>query len=524
MSTTLTQEAIVIHGPVTGDERLLAKPAAGEPVTVVLPHPSEMRRQPVPVDEIAPAPAAAKPKADRAVGVDAFRGMFLLLMTFAMTIPMREGLYPDWMYHMQNPPPNGDFVERAGLTWRDLMFPGFLFTMCVAIPITNSLRLAKGMAYPEVIWTAVKRFALLYIFALIIGHAAPYWTGDYTKRGNLIAILGFLVCWPIFLRKPPTWSDKTFGRLKLAGWVAAAAFLFVLPYAYGLTFSLTRRDIIIHALAVVSLLTTTLWLFTQRSPMTRLAALGLVLAFMLGGNSGAVANIRSVIDTALIEPWMIELMIVAIPGTFAGDQIVRWMRAPRDEVGNGSWGAARLGFVALLGLSMAPIAVIGYYNRWLPETAMALTLVGAAALLATSFAKTERERTLSALVRWAAFLVVVGALMESVGGGIKKDPQTAGYLVLTTGVSLGFLLFAMITTDVLKLAKRASRIVVEVGQNPLVAYIAFMLFFNQIAWGTGIARFLQNSPSEALVRSIIFTVATAILVVWTTRKRLFWRT
>src|SRR5437773_445166 len=130
-------------------------------------------------------------------------------------------------------------TPRPLLTWHP---------RCVAIPITNSLRLAKGMPYPGIIWTALKRFVLLSVYALIIGHVNPYWTRDYTKRGNLIAIAGFLVLWPIFMRKPERMSAQHFTRMRVFGWLGAAAILFALPITYGANFSLERVDGIIRAL------------------------------------------------------------------------------------------------------------------------------------------------------------------------------------------------------------------------------------------------------------------------------------
>jgi predicted acyltransferase len=247
------EQAIIIHPPLTGDTRALEVESNGGPVTTIILNDtatviqSEPEPRAVPVAEVAP-----QPRGERALGLDAFRGALLLAMTFAMTIPF--GAFPTWMYHMQNPPPTGDYAAIAGLTWRDMMFPGFLFTMSAAIPITNSLRLAKGMPYPAIIITAVKRTGLLMVFAWIIGHVNPYWTEDYTRRGNLIAIAGFLLCWPIFTRKLASWNDQKYRMVRRIGWIAVAAALFAGPLLYGKQFSLERRDGIIASLAICSLL------------------------------------------------------------------------------------------------------------------------------------------------------------------------------------------------------------------------------------------------------------------------------
>lgn len=520
-----TDDVIIIHPPLSGEAHAIADVVQENDVTtIILPDPATIStaRIPSPTAD-AMAREEAKKLNSRAYGVDAYRGFFLLLMTFAMTIPMREGLFPEWMYHMQYPVP-GEFVDRAGLTWRDLLFPAFLFTMCAAIPITNTLRLNKGLPYPAIIWTAVKRFAVLYLFALMIGHTLPYWTQDYTKRGNIIAIIGFLACWPIFMRKPASWNAERFDRIKKAGWLAGAAILFALPLAYGSEFSLERKDGIIHALAFVSLVTTTLWLFTRDKPMIRLGVLGLVIAIKLASElSLPGGNVLYGLEIpVLYQAWMIELLIVGIPATVAGDLIVKWMRT-RDAEEAPSWGTARLLAIAATCLAFAPAALIGFYLRYPTETAVAFGALSALGLFLVSGARSEREKILATLFRWSAALLVAGALIEPLGAGIKKDPQTLSYLVATAGISLALLIIALISVDILKLARRGTRLLVDVGQNPLIAYVAFTMFFNNIAWLTVFPHWQPQGPGQAVAVSLVFTALTALIAAVATRKRVFWR-
>lgn len=518
-------EVIVIHPPLNGEARAIADVIRENDVTtIILPDPSDLNglRPPAPTADAVRREVGAAPAA-RAYGVDAYRGFFLLLMTFAMTIPMRDGLFPEWMYHMQYPAP-GEFVDRAGLTWRDLLFPAFLFTMCAAIPITNSLRMNKGMPYPAILWTAVKRFAVLYLYALIIGHTLPYWTQDYTRRGNLIAIAGFITCWPLFMRQPPSLSAVTFDRLKKAGWLAAAAILFVLPFTYGATFSLDRKDGIIHALAFVSLATTTLWLFTRTNQLARLAVFGIVLALKIVTDLELPGNgfLYSIEQPAFFQAWMVELLIVGIPATFAGDLLVKWMQT-RESDDALSWTPGRLAAISAVSFAFVPTAVIGFYLRMGSETTLALAALSLLGLVLVSGAHAQRERILATLFRWAAVLLVAGAIVEPIGSGIRKDPQTLSYLVVTAGTSLALLIIALIAADVLKLAKRATRVLVDVGQNPLIAYIAFTMFFNNIAWLLIFPHWQAQTRSQAVLVSLAFTAATAAIAAAATRKRIFWR-
>lgn len=517
------ERAIVIHPPLSGEPHAIAHVVRENNVTtVILPDPAELNAK-VPSPAAVAIARAAAPTTERASGLDAYRGFFLLLMTFAMTIPHREGLFPQWMYHMQTPP-STDFIARAGLTWRDLLFPGFLFTMCTAIPITNSLRLGKGMPYPAILWTAVKRFALLYLFALIIGHALPYWTRDYTQRGNFVAIAGFLVCWPIFMRKPASWSESRFDIVKKLGWVLGAAFLIALPYVYGAQFDLARKDGIIHALAFVSLVTTTLWLFTRHNPLARLGVLGLVIALTAASDLGGPgADLLQRIEVPwLFQAWMAELLIIGIPATIIGDMLFKWMRQRADEA-RVSWPLWRLAALSAVSIAAVAAGVVGFYLRQVNATAIVLTALAVIGVALVRGAHSEREKILASLFRWSAVLLVAGALVEPLGGGIKKDPQTLSYLVFTAGAAMAILVALMIATDVLKLAKRATRLLVDVGQNPLLAYVAFTMFFNNIAWLTVFPRWQASNAGQALMVSAVFTALVATLAAVTSRKRLFWR-
>lgn len=520
------EQAIVIHPPLTGDARAFETNGNGHGVAAAALIASKLDPAHAPAPATAPAQVAEvapQPRGERALGLDAFRGALLLAMTFAMTIPF--GAFPTWMYHMQNPPPNGDYAAIAGLAWRDLMFPGFLFTMSAAIPITNSLRIAKGMSYPGVIFTALKRTALLMVFAWIIGHVNPYWTEDYTRRGNLIAIAGFLLCWPIFTRKLPDWNERTYRTVRMVGWILVAALLFAGPLIYGKQFSLERRDGIIASLAICSLLAVCIWLLTRTRPTIRLAIIAVIAAGKLAATTpGWVQNVWGTTPASwLYEAWYLELMIIVLAGTIAGDLLLQWMK-PRLSSDNAvAWPAARLVAIAAVCLAFTPIAVVGLFNRNVPVTAGLTILLAVAGAGLFLNPRTERDRTLTKLYGWAAFWLVLGMVLEPFEGGIKKVPQTLSYLTLTTGLSLSLLIVALIVTDVLRNTKRLVRPLVEVGQNPLMAYIVFMLFLNHIAWASGVGGIGTDVWWQATLRGLIFTTAAAAIVIAATRKRVFWR-
>jgi predicted acyltransferase len=66
--------------------------------------------------------------------IDLLRGFAVIGMVFSGILPF-NGALPAWMYHAQVPPPKHIFDPTlAGLTWVDLVFPFFLFSMGAVIP------------------------------------------------------------------------------------------------------------------------------------------------------------------------------------------------------------------------------------------------------------------------------------------------------------------------------------------------------------------------------------------------------
>lgn len=506
------EEPIIIHPGLTGDEEIAVAPVTA-PQDVVEPFDADG------------AVAEARPmkKAERAAGLDAFRGLFLLAMNFAFTVPF--GVFAGWMYHIQYPSPSGEFAPIPGLGWRDTLFAGFLFAMAAALPITMGRRLEKGQSYPSVLMTATKRALLLFVFALIIGHVNPFWTGDYTKRGNVMAMVGFAVCFWVFTRRREDWDARRFTWVRRAGWVAVAALLFLGPTLYGETFSLERRDGIIAAIAFTALAGTALWLLTRRSLLARLAIVAFIVAVRTAARDpGWVQNFWNATPAPwLYESWYLELLLIVIPGTIAGDLLVRWMRPMPVEQASIGWSRYRLGLMAAAGLAIIPVVLAGTYVRAIPETAFVTIGLAAGGSLLFVGARTQRERVLASLFWWGAFWVALGIVLEPAEGGIKKVPQTLSYLTLTTGMSTVLLTSVVILADVFRLRRRLFRPLIEVGQNPMLAYVAYMLFISHFLYLVGFGETLTGDWIQATVRGFLFMGIVSFLVWLASRHKLYWR-
>lgn len=515
------EQPIVVHGPFTGDaDRLDAVALLPPPVYRPLPE------EPTVVDhaELEPAPVAtAAPQ--RAFGLDAMRGLLLLAMNFAFTIPP-WGPFPEWMYHMQVPPSTtGAFVEQPGLTWRDMLYPGFLFTMSAAIPITMSARLAKGMPYPQIAWIAIRRGALLLLFSLIIGHVNPYWTHDNTKTGNITAIFGLLVAFAFFVKPRSDWSERSVRWLRYAAWAGVLAVLFVVPAWYGGEFDPVRQDNVILSIAFLTVAGTLIWLFTRFNVAVRLAILAIaVVGRMLAPRVDWIGSVWNATPAPwLYQSWFLDLLVIVIPGTIVGDLLVRWMkRAPDAEPA--LWSRGRLMTLAAIGLCVGPILAVGLYERRYPgATAVAIVALSALYVFVAAKPRNERDYVLFRLCALAAIMLVAGAMLEPFEGGIKKDPQTLGYLVLMTGMAIAGLTSLLIVVDEFGTGKRSLRPLVEIGQNPLFAYVVCFLGVLHVLFLFNLGGLFTATWQQAALRSVVLTAFVGLLVWLTTRHRLLWR-
>ena len=529
MSTTseVVAQPIVIHGPITSGALLTEIPTpagSAEPATMRLaeavPDQSSVRQEVSPSE----GPASAAVPRERAEGLDAFRGLMLIAMNFAFTIPF--GPFPGWMHHVQYPPPDGAFVELAGLSWRDMLYAGFMFTMSAALPITHSARLSKRMPYPEIIWIALRRMFLLYIFAMVIGHVNPYWTHQYNKLGNVMSVFGFVLLFTLFVRPRSDWNPVRVQWLRYAGWLGVLALFFLSPAIYGESFSAERADEVIKSIGWATVAGTVIWLFTRKNIIARFAILGVILALRTAAQHSEWAASLWYWTPArwLYDPWFAEMLFIVIPGTIAGDLLVQWMSRNEASETGAKWSDKKLIALALLGISYVPISLVGLWERQaVPQTTAAIALLGAASIWLTRNPIVQRDRVLARLFAWSAFWLIVGMLTEPFEGGIKKVPLTISYLTLMTGISCALLASLLVAFDHFAAFRRRFKAIIDIGQNPLIAYVVLNLFLMHILWYTGIAGRFRESWPEALARSAVITAAGVFLVWLASRKRLYWR-
>lgn len=516
-----TEQPIVVHAPMTGDADRVASALRSAPI-------AERWTEPATATSTQIAPTAyvsVAPTKQRVFGLDALRGILLLAMNFTFTIPP-AGPFAKWMYHTQVPPsPTREYVNVAGLTWQDMLFALFVFTMAAAIPVAMNPRLEKGKPYPDILWLAVRRAAMLLVFALVIAHVNPYWTNDYTRRGNVVALLGFVVSFAVFVQPGQTWRPVVTRWLRTLGWIGVAFILLGMPALYGQNVSAERRDYIMAALAFCTLAGTAVWLLTRRNVAVRMLLFGAILAAKLLAPHvlwiGALWTFSPI--PWFYQPWYLELMLLVIPGTVVGDLVWRWMRRDRTEDASPvSWTRGRMTALAMLAASFPVILNVGLYERRYPlATTAAVVAIAALMLAITRGAATTRDRVLSGLTGWSAALLVAGMLLEPLEGGIKKDPQTVGFLLLMAGTAVAGLQALLIVADSFR--SRVTRPLAVIGQNALFAYVIVMLCIEHLLWLTGIGAAFTDTWQAATLRSVSLTFLAGMIVWLATRKGLIWK-
>ena len=130
----------------------------------------------------------------RDISIDALRGFAILTMVLSGSIAYGD-ILPAWMFHAQVPPPLHKFIPTIpGITWVDLVFPFFLFSMGAAIPLALKKYIDERSGFKPILWIAIKRFLLLTFFALFINHMKAWVIAETPNaKEHLLSLLAFVL-------------------------------------------------------------------------------------------------------------------------------------------------------------------------------------------------------------------------------------------------------------------------------------------------------------------------------------------
>lgn len=283
------------------------------------PQPSPTRPSDAPPTEpVREAPAGPTP---RLLGLDALRGLAILLMCLSGLLPkflpntMYHGYYPSYLPQPAltvNGMPVADETGEVALTWQaaenpyvfrgvawpsftwvDWVFPAFLFAMGAAIPLAYARRLNKGASAWALAGSALGRFVVLMGFAVYVRQISPWHQASGEDASVSLAeywtaLLGLLVLIPALARLPKATPSGMAWTIRGLGVIGAVGFLAMVndrdtnpPFTWNP--STGDADIIIVLLAWSSLVAGLLWLTTRGGGWLKWTArliLGLGIAFV----------------------------------------------------------------------------------------------------------------------------------------------------------------------------------------------------------------------------------------------------
>ncbi|AQQ71756.1 hypothetical protein SMSP2_02134 [Limihaloglobus sulfuriphilus] len=484
--------------------------------------------------------------AKRAYSLDMLRGIAILLMILSGLEPF--GSLPSWMYHAQTPPPSHQFDPNLpGITWVDLVFPFFIFSMGAAIPLSLGRRLKSGQSVFSLSIATLRRFAWLLGFAIFAKNINPFSiSGEPTAGIWLVCMLMFGLMFAIWGRWP--WNMPAGARtgIKTAGIIAACSILYFITYKDGKGFSVYRSNIILHVLANLVLFGGLIWLFTRNHPMLRLGVMALVLAIGLSASAEnswlktagshyeltfikpyLTEKLRFLYDLSWIIQWrFLKYLFIIIPATIIGENISDWLSS-KTEKEDTAWAPFRYIMLLVLSLCIVFVTVAGLKARYVFVTFAAASVLSLLVYLTVRKPLNSDERLIEVMSRWAPFWLVLGFLLEPYQGGIKKDPSTLSYYFICTALAIYCIIIFTVLLQRYNLTKYF-KVLIYNGQNPMIAYISTPNVLHPLLGLFGLRAalldFYSSHPLPGFVLAVVLTAAVAVFVSVFSKKKIYLRT
>lgn len=464
----------------------------------------------------------------RVAAIDFLRALAIIGMVISGQMLWNAEL-PAFMFHAQLPPPSFAFNPAVpGITWVDLVFPFFLFSMGAAMPLALRRREQKGEGWLQITKSALHRFLWLASFAIILGNTRM---GRLSMLEPWAAALMTLVVWALFFAmfvRIPGWATKRNSMLNWAGFAALVALTALYKPMFGVEVSLHQSDIIILILASMALFGTLGWWFTRNSLTMRVVLIAAVALLKLA--SSVEASWCEWLWQQTPAQWLfrfefIKYLCLVLSGTIAGDVIQRALQQGRIGY-QADDKADRWQTIALVVLMAALIGVQlwGLFVREVGMTvllSLALCALGGVVLYAL---KSPEQPLLKSLFALGVVLLFIGLLAEPLEGGIKKDHATISYFFVTGGMATFVLIFALALE--LRFGVRFKALE-ACGANPMFAYTASSYLITPIAVLTTLSSLIEwfagLTPWCAFGRGVLFALLVILVTYPFTRKNYYWK-
>jgi predicted acyltransferase len=463
--------------------------------------------------------------AQRIQSIDALRGYAILTMILSGSIAYAPFM-PAFMFHAQMPPPNHVFhPEIPGITWVDLVFPFFIFSMGAAIPFSMQKKLESSNWY-TIVAQIFLRGILLCFFAFFTQHIRGFANVESNNTKWSLCIIAFILLHGIYCE----WKKLS----STIAWVIRIICAFIgiyittqLSYKNGVGFSFERVDIIILVLANIAVFGSLIWWATVNKPMLRIMLLPFVMGVFLAGNTDGFSFIKEIYNYSPIpfiyKFYYLKYLFIIIPGTLLGDWLLLYMLQQKTRPIS-FFSNSKAYIVITLCLSCILVNLWGLFTRHTIANA-GLTVGISVALLLFKNTITGSNNVFKKCIEAGVYLLLLGLVFEAYEGGIKKDKSTYSYYFVTTGL-------AFFLTTVFLLLEKMKRLPVLIsylatnGKNPMVAYIAGNLLITPILCITGIMPYFNGISTNAFsgtLRGIIFTALVSLVTIFFVKKQWFWK-
>ena len=457
------------------------------------------------------APSANK----RIITIDILRGITIFAMILCANIYFTN--LPAWMFHGQTPPPDFAFDPSVkGITWVDLVFPFFLFTMGAAFPLAMRKKLENGVSRWAITGSLVRRWITLTVFAIALGNAYSIWA---SPRPDIVKSIFKIALWGVMFMALVRLKDEKKTRLVNNIGLFLTVVMAVLFVDYlGLSLSRWNSDIIIMILANIAIIGGLIWMFTKDN--MRLRWLILIFIIALKALSSYAPQALSWVPGFECIGWFfswgfLQYLVIAIAGSIAGDKLLEHSRSgEKAEIDRCHLYAAVVALAAMI------VQLWGLFTRnVLADFIISLVLAGVFVAL------TYKRRNIMTWLGYFGFaFMLVGIAFDPIDGGITKDHCNLAYMLTTTGMT------ALTGTFVLALELKWSikgRGLSGCGQNPMLAYTVTNFLTMPIMGICGIEQWLYaqgvSSPVWAMINGLTYTLLMVAVTCFFSKKKLFWR-
>jgi heparan-alpha-glucosaminide N-acetyltransferase len=356
-------------------------------------------------------------KPERLACLDAFRGFDILVMTFVNYIAGMKAV-PFLLRHAPR--------EMDAFTLTDVVFPGFLFIVGVAIPLSLQKRMAQGDSLSRILGRIFIRTAGLLFLGLIMVNEEIYSPKDTGLGQDLWYFLAFLAVIALWRSYPKT-QDRRRRSLYLILRIAAVILLLVLLVIFrgrAESGAVTWLEVpwwgILGIIGYCYLAGSLVFLLTKGRPAALMSAMGFMIALYIGGRHGVLdflAPVNRIVDigrdfgshTAIVTAGMIVGTLFA-----SGTGIKR----PKERI------IAMTAFGTGLCLAGYLLRPLHGFNKIYATESYALVTSGICCLLFLAF---YGLMDVFKIRRWASFLQPIG-----------KNPLLAYILPSLVGEVAGF--------------------------------------------------------------------------------------